>query len=174
MEDGASAFRRPSDLHLPCTNLSLLRAVQMWLAGEDVKLIARKLGIHYKDVAEYTTLPGWRFIEDCVRDDVRRITLSGLSRLTHRCFTLLHERLDKGDPIYGPDGETIGYRAVKAKDLGTIINQLMSQQATIEERGQPRNTETDIDLVELAESLKNYALEKQFRKAKVIEQESTN
>ena len=162
----ARAFRRPEDLPAAPTDVALLQAVQAWLIGEPKEFVARKLGVVPAEVAEITTRKGWRFIEDCVRDDVRQIAMSNLTRITHKCFRLLDERLDKGDPIYDPDGRVIGYRAVKAKDLSNIATQMIDKHLEIEKRIERLDEKESLELHELAQSLRNYALEKRFREAK--------
>ena len=162
----ARAFRRPDDLPAAPTDIALLRAVQMYLCGEPTHLIARVLGIIPAELPELTTRKGWRFIEDCVREDVRQIALSNLTRLTHRCFKLLDERLDKGDPVYDQAGDITGYRAIKAKDLSNMVVQLMDQAHEIDHR--TAKPEEDVNLLKLAKSLENYALEKRFKQAKKV------
>ena len=167
----ARAFRRPQDLPQNITDVALLRAVQMYLCGESVHLVARLLGVNHKEVPELTTRQGWRFIEDCVRDDVRQIALSNLTRLTHRCFKLIDERLDKGDPVYDQNGDVIGYRAIKAKDLSNMVVQLMDKAHEID--GLTKKPEEDVDLLKLAKSLENYAHEKRLREATPIDGEAS-
>src|SRR5690242_3357243 len=82
----ARAFRRPEDLPAAPTDIALLRAVQMYLCGEPAHLIARLLGVNPKELPEITQRKGWRFIEDCVREDVRQIATSNLTRLYFRCY----------------------------------------------------------------------------------------
>jgi hypothetical protein len=102
-----------------------------------------------------------------VREDVRSIAFSNLTRLTHRCFKLLDERLDKGDPVYDQNGDVVGYRAIKAKDLSTMITQLLDQSGEIAKRTE--KPEENLDLLALAKSLENYAKEKSFERAKIID-----
>jgi hypothetical protein len=139
----------------------------MYLCGEQHHLVARVLGILPRDLPEMVTRTGWRFLEDCVRDDVRSIAFSNLTRLTHKCFRMLDERLDKGDPVYDQVGDVVGYRAIKAKDLSTMITQLMDQSSEIAKRTE--KPEENLDLLALAKSLEHYAKEKAFERAKVID-----
>lgn len=164
-------FIRPRELvELPCTDHSLLRAVQAWLQGIPAWEVVRYLGIKEEQLKGYLATPGWRFVEECVRDNVRQVALSSLTRLTHRCFGMIDERLDKGDPIYDQAGEVIGYRAIKAKDLATMVQQFGKQAMEIEERTNRAGVRQSMELIELAKSLQNYALEKhQRREEKVID-----
>ena len=162
----ARAFKRPEDLPQSPTDLALLRAVQMWLTGDPPQLVAKVIGCKPDEMSEMVTRKGWRFLEDCVRDDVSQIALSNLTRITHKCFRLLDERLEKGDPIYDPDGNIIGYRAIRAKDLSNIATQMIDKHLEIERRIDRIDEKDSLALEELAKSLRNYALEKRFREAK--------
>lgn len=167
----ARAFRRPPDLPSEPTDIALLRAVQMYLCGEPHHLVARLLGIRPSDLPEIASRTGWRFLEDCVRDDVRQVALSNLTRLTHKCFRMLDERLDKGDPIYDQNGDVTGYRAIKGKDLGNLVVQLMDKAQEIEHL--TTKPEDNVDLLRLAKSLESYAHDKRLREATPINGEST-
>ena len=162
-------FVRPTDLPQWCTDKELFRAVQAWLCGEPDQRVASYLRVPIGEIKNYTNQPGWHFLEDCVRDDVRKVAYANLTRLTHRCFNIIDQRLERGDPIYGLDGEVVGYRAVKVKDLGNLVSQLMSQAQEMDKRTADPREPDKLDLHELAESLKNYAKEKRFREAKEID-----
>ena len=167
-------FKRPSDLPRTCSDDDLLEAVQLWLCGAGEDEIASLLNVTpgvFK--REWLTAKGWRFLESCVKDDVRAVAHANLTRIAHRCFGLINERLERGDPIYGLEGEIVGYRAVKVKDLGNLATQMLTQGQEIDKRMAGKDPVRDMSLEELAASLKNYVAHKRFTDAKDVTDATT-
>jgi len=160
-------FVRPADLPCICSDAELLDAVQTWLCGGTKGEVAKLLHIRPQTLSDWTSATGWKFLEECVRDDVRKVAHSNLTRIVHRCFGLIDDRLEKGDPIYSLDGEVVGYRAVKVKDLGQIAATLYDKIHELEDRTSGANEEEQLTLRELAESLKNWAQVKRLETASI-------
>lgn len=157
-------FQRPVDLPFTCSDDDLLEAVQTYLCGGTMPDIARLLGVEPAAAKNWTSAAGWKFIEECVRDDVRKIAHSNLTRIVHRCFGLIDDRLEKGDPIYDLEGEVVGYRAVKVKDLGAIAATLYDKIHELEDRTSGRHEEEQMALRDLAQSLREFAKVKQLER----------
>jgi hypothetical protein len=164
---GQPEFQRPADLPFTCSDDNLIDAVQTYLCGGSVVEVGRLLGIKHIHVKNWTSAKGWKFIEDCVRDDVRKVAHSHLTRIVHRCFNMIDERLEKGDPIYDLEGQVIGWRPVKVKDLAAISDTLYGKMHDIEDRTSGRHEEEQLTLKELADSLRNYAQVKNLERTSI-------
>jgi len=164
---GQPEFKRPADLPFTCSDDDLLDAVQMYLCGGEIGEVAKLLKIRVIHVKHWTSATGWKFIEECVRDDVRKVAHSHLTRIVHRCFGLIDDRLEKGDPIYDLEGVVVGYRAVKVKDLGTLACELYGKIHELEDRTSGIKEEENLTLRELAYSLKEYAKVKRLEQTAI-------
>jgi hypothetical protein len=173
-------FSRPQDLPATCSDSKLMDAVHMYLMGYPKREIAETLGItlnnwwrvHLEDL--WLKKKGWHFLEECLREEVRKAAHASMVRITHRCFDLIDQRLERGDPIYSLEGEIIGYRAVKVKDLGNLAAQMSAMGIESEKRMSPRQKDETMTRGELAESLRHWLADKRFKEAKEIRVETTN
>ena len=153
-----AAFIRPPDLPFTCSDADLVEAVQLWLLGAKNAEVAHKLGIPSVAVKHWATSSGWKYLEECVRGEVRRVAHGQITRLAAQALGKLETAIELGDPVIGVDGEVLGHKPVKAKDMAAIASTLIEKQLEIESRlGLAHNDENVIDLRELAEGLKRYA-----------------
>ena len=169
-------FIRPNDLPVTCSDARLLEAIQMWLLGQEEAVILETLGVaddsRYKPLNKRSVLPGWHYLADTLRGEVIRAARGRMNRVLNRCFGLIENRLEQGDPIYGPDGLTVmGYRAVKVKDLGNIAAQFYDRlNDEAKEKEGAISQEERMTLRQLHGALKAYTQEKKARaREKVIE-----
>ena len=160
-------FKRPADLPFTCSDDNLLEAVRSYLAGERPVVVCKLLGIKVVHLQHWVSARGWKFLEGCVREEVNMVAHSTVTRLMHRCFGLIDERLEKGDPIYDMEGAVIGYRAVKVKDLGAIAATLYEKMRDIEDRTSGVKHEENLTLRELADSLRNYVQAKNLERTAI-------
>jgi hypothetical protein len=154
----AVEFVRPPDLPFTCSDADLLEAVQLWLLGAKNAEVAQKLGLPTRTIKDWVTSQGWKYLEECVRSEVRRVAHGQISRLASKALDKLETAIELGDPVIGVDGEVRGHKPVKARDMAAIASTLLERQLEIEERlGLKRNEDNLIDMRELAEGLKRYA-----------------
>jgi len=151
-------FQRPSDLPRTCSDAELVEAVKEYLCGASNQELASLLHVEHTAVKKWTGARGWRQLEALLRDQVRELAHNSLSRITHKAFVQLQERLDEGDPMYNWEGQLIGYKPVRAKDLAMIAGTLIDKQHEVEKRIKGEmETGVGADLITLARALENYA-----------------
>lgn len=162
-------FKRPADLPRTCSDDALLEAVQSWLCGATEEDVSGMLNVPRETFKRHwLTSKGWRFLEQCVKEDVRAVAHSNLTRIAQRCFKLIEDRLEQGDPIFDLEGTVIGYRAVKVKDLGNLATQMLTQSQEIDKRTAGTDPAKDMSLEELAASLQNFVKAKRFDESKDV------
>ena len=155
-----AGFVRPSDLPHTCSDEHLVFAVQEWLTGGSVEDVSKHLRVPKQQVSDWVRSRGWQAVADMVREDVRRVAHSHLTRITNKASTLLMERLNKGDPIVNENGKITGYRPVRARDLAFIQTQVLEQVELIEKRLGLNPDEADqMSLKKLNATLQRYARE---------------
>jgi len=159
-----TAFERPRDLPFTCSDAALLEAVELWLCGADATEVAKILGIKHIHLKNWLTSKGWKYLEECVRDEVRKVASSQIARLVNRCLRQLDDRLDRGDPIMSLDGEILGYKPVSAKNLGAIATQLYDRMETVSDRTDDKD---GLGLPEIQEALKYWLQEKRKQNAAI-------
>jgi uncharacterized protein YjcR len=154
----AGEFTRPPDLPFTCSDADLLEAVQLWLIGARANEVAAKLGVQGQAVKHWTTAKGWKYLEECLRGEVRKVAHGQVTRLAAQALGKLETAIEMGDPVIGVDGEVKGHKPVKARDMAQIASILIERQTDMEERlGLKRNEDNLIDMRELAEGLRRYA-----------------
>jgi hypothetical protein len=154
----AVEFVRPPDLPFTCSDADLLEAVQLWLLGAKNAEVAAKLNVPGTSVKAWVTSAGWKYLEECLRGEVRKVAHAQVTRLTAQALGKLETAIEMGDPVIGVDGEVKGHKPVKARDMAQIASTLLERQLEMEERlGLKRNEDNLIDMRELAEGLKRYA-----------------
>ena len=167
-EPASTGFVRPLDLPFTCTDERLLEAVQSHLLGEKPEEIARLLHIPHKALRHWTTSKGWRFLEDSLRDPVRKAVIGQTTRLVSKLVTKMEDQLEKGDPVYDMEGNEIGRRGIRFKDLSTSYAAIVTKQLELEKNLGPLRDSGDQPSVDrLIHALEAWA----EKKEKVIEGE---
>ena len=180
-EVAVPAFRRPPDLPNTCSDEALLDAVVGYLSGMDIGQVAKLLhqdkidGWRKHLECNWLSKPGWRFLTEQMKEIVRVNTQTRITRIMGRCFNLIDERLERGDPVYSLEGEVIGYRAVRVKDIAGIAAQMVDRSLELDKRtGSREKDEGDkpLTLNDLASLLKRETELKQIHDAKDVTAES--
>ncbi len=153
-----SAFVRPTDLPHTCSDVNLVQAVNEWLCGASEQEVARYLRVTKDQVPGWVNSRGWQLVADMLREDVRSVAYSHLTRVSQKTYKALNDRLDNGDPIVDEKGRISGYRPLRARDLGLLQKQVMESLDTIEKRlGMAPGEGQKVDLQKLAKALERYA-----------------
>jgi hypothetical protein len=173
------AFVRPADLDNreqmngpACSDAELIEAVQSWMCGAPDAEVEKILNCNRKNMLkQYVKRRGWQYLVETIREDVRRIALSSITRVTNRCLTMIEERIETGDPVYDGEGNIVGRRAVRVRDLGNIASQMIDRQGMLE-KGLSRTDEEPMTRAQIAESLRNWLHSKRASESKIIDVES--
>jgi hypothetical protein len=153
-----ATFNRPDDLPRTCSDAELIEAVKEYLCGANNEEVGALLHVEPATVKQWVGSRGWRTVEALLRDQVREVSLSALSRITHKSFVQLQDRIDTGEPMYNWEGQLVGYKPIKAKDLAIIASTLVDKQHEVERRMKGELPDsTKVDLNKLARALENYA-----------------
>jgi hypothetical protein len=168
------AIPRPKDITPACSEEELLEGVALWMVGAREEDVAKALHCPVYQVKYFAKKPGWNLIVDLIREDVTKVAGNRLARLSQRCFDLLEERLEGGDPVYDLDHNIIGYRAIRARDLSNMMAQLIDRQKLLNQGTGPTDpSEKPLTLKDLANLLEREAKLKKFNEAKEITAEVT-
>ena len=145
----------------------------MWMCGMSEGIVARQLNIDPRCLWFALVSPEWALIVDTLRDSILKHTGNRMQRLSQRCFDLLEERLEGGDPVYDLEHNIVGYRAIRARDLSNMMAQLVDRQNTLDRTGRNNQDkgERPLTLKDLATLLEEKTKLKRFNEAREINPE---
>jgi len=151
-------FERPPGLPATCTDAELIEAVKASLCGAGPEELAKMLHVPEFGVRYWVMSKEWNAIKAAVWPELKGIVHSELCSVRSAMISQLAERVRKGDPFYDNFGAFVGFRPVKARDLGFLLAQSTEVIHALEkEIGGIRDDEGQISLKDLAAGLKRYA-----------------
>jgi hypothetical protein len=157
-------FRRPPGLPMTCSDATLLDAVKASLCGSGPEDLAPMLGVPVNAVRHWVASKEWNQLKQWVWPDLKGLVHTELVSIRSNLIMKIAQRVKEGDPQYDMRGEFVGYREIKAKDLGVMLLQTSEVIHQIEkEIGVIRDDDGKISLHELAAGLKAYARDKDMK-----------
>lgn len=163
----APTFVRPTDLPHTCSDEHLIFAVQEWIIGASDDEVCKHLHVRKQELKDWVRSRGWQTVAEMVREDVRRVAHSHLTRQFNSISAQIMERLNKGDPIVNENGKITGYRPIRARELSSMQRQVIESIEIIENRlGLSPDNSGRLSLTELNTALQRYAHENIFPKMK--------
>jgi len=154
-------FTRPPGLPETCSDAQLLEAAKAYLCGTDNPTLAKMLGVPVAGIRYWTDSREWGQLIEFIRPEVAGILIGQTTRVASLALVQLEDRLVKGDQVFSQQGEYVGRREVKAKDLAEIATKVLEQQKNLERSiGKITDDENSLSLRKLAAALESYAEQK--------------
>jgi len=151
-------FNRPPGLPETCSDEQLCEAVKIHLCGGTHAAIAKLLSVPEKAVRYWVDSREWGQLTALLKPEVAGILIGQTTRVASLALTQLEDRLLNGDEVWNQQGEIVGMRKIKGRDLAEIATKVLEQQKNLERSiGKITDDENTISLKKLATALTNYA-----------------
>jgi hypothetical protein len=155
--------RRPPGLPATCSDTDLAEAVKAYLCGASEETLAGMLKVPTHAVKHWLDCREWGVLCQTLRPEVEGVLGGQMTRLASLAFVQLEDRIVKGDPVIGANGEVLTddegnprFKPLKGKELSLIATQMLETRAKIKPQD-PNKKDDDLTLLDLARSLKKYA-----------------
>jgi hypothetical protein len=151
-------FERPPGLPLTCSDAQLCETVKSYLAGAEPAVLAKMLGVPGKSIRYWLDSREWGSLVAMLLPEVRGVMSGQLTRVASLALVQLEARLRDGDQVFNQQGEYVGRREIRGRDLATIATAVLEQQVKLERIiGGITDDKNVISLDKLAAGLKRYA-----------------
>ena len=158
LPDNFPHFERPPGLPLTCSDAQLCETVKSYLAGAEPAVLAQMLGVPKASVRYWLDSREWGSLVAMLLPEVRGVMSGQLTRVASLALNQLEARLREGDQVFNQQGEYVGRREIRGRDLATIATAVLEQQVKLEKIiGGITNDDNVISLDKLAQGLKRYA-----------------
>jgi hypothetical protein len=158
LPDNFPVFVRPPGLPATCSDAQLLEAAKAYLCGTDPETLAKMLGVPVVGLRYWTDSREWGQLIEFIRPEVAGILIGQTTRVASLALVQLEDRLVKGDQVFNQQGEYVGRREIRGKDLAEIATKVLEQQKNLERSiGKITDDDNALSLKKLAAALTNYA-----------------
>ncbi len=155
--------RRPPGLPATCSDTDLSEAVKAYLCGASEATISTLLKVPEHAVKHWLDCREWGVLCQTLRPEVEGVLGGQMTRLASLAFVQLEDRIVKGDPVIGANGEVLTddegnprFKPLKGKELSLIATQMLETRAKIKPE-KDRNPDEDLGLLEIAKGLRRLA-----------------